>query len=182
MICSCSGMSSRYYLPIWHDVIAKYLYEVIRKKKDPKCKIEYKGNKFVGQDNGTEYSWNVAIKTAAKVRHNRPDLVIWDIESKNCQIIEFSCPADVNVSKKAAEKLENYGPLIRTLQLDHPNDQFPFVPIIIGALGNVLKDLHKNIRELDFNRKEPNVIIKAIQQRAIIDTVKICETFMNFKK
>ena len=167
MISSCSGMSSRYYLPIWHDVIAKYLYEFIKKKKDPKCKIEYKGNTFVSQDNGTEYWWNVAIKTAAKVRYNQPDLVIWDIETKNCQIIEFSCPVDVNVSKKAAEKLENYGPLLRTLQLAHPNYQFPFIPIIIGALGTVLKDLHKNIRQLDFNRKEPMLLSKQFNKELL---------------
>ena len=117
-----------------------------------------------------------------KVRHNRPDLVIWDIENKNGHIIEFSCPADVNVTKKAAEKLENYGPLIRTLQLTHPNYKFSFVPIIVGALGTVPKDLYENIRQLDLNKKEPNDIIKAIQQRVIIGTVKICKTFMNFKK
>ena len=105
-----------------------------------------------------------------------------DIENKNCHIIEFSCPADVNVAKKAVEKLENYCPLIRTLQLTHPNYKFSFVPIIIGALGTVPKDLHESIRQLDFNKEESNDIIKAIQQKAIIGTVKICKSFMNFKK
>ena len=69
IIRSCCKMSSRYYLPIWHDVIAKYLYEAIRRSKDPKCKIEYTGNEFIDQDNETEYWWNVAIKTAVKVRY-----------------------------------------------------------------------------------------------------------------
>ena len=182
IISSCSKMTSRYCLPIRHDVIAKYFYEAIRRKKDPKCKIEYKGNEFIDQDSGTEYWWNVAIKTAVKVRHNRLDLLIWDIESKNCHIIEFSCPADVNVTKKAAKKLENYDPLIRTLQLTHLNYKFSFVPIIIEALGTVPKDLHENIRQLDFDKKESNDIIKAIQKRAITGTVKIYKTFMNFKK
>ena len=111
VISSFSKISSRYYLPIRHDVIAKYLYEAIRRKKDPKCKIECKGNEFIDQDNGTEYWWNVAIKTAVKVLHNLPDLVIWDIENKNGHTIEFSCPADVNATKQAAQKFGNYGPL-----------------------------------------------------------------------
>ena len=64
--------------------------------------------------------------------------------------------------KKAAEKLENNGPLIRILQLTHPNYKFSFVPIIIGTLGTVPKDLYENIRQLDFNKKESNDIIKAI--------------------
>ena len=104
-ISSCSKMFSQYYQPIRHDVIAKYLYEAIRKNKDPKWKIENKENEFIDQDNGTEYWWNVSIKTAVKIRHNQPDLVIWEIENKNCHIIESSCPADVNRTKKAAEKL-----------------------------------------------------------------------------
>ena len=182
IISSCNKMSSRYYLPIRHDVIAKYFYETIRRKKNPKCKIEYKGNEFIDQDSGTEYWWNVAIKTAVKVCHNRPDLVLWDIDNKNCHIIEFSCPANVNITKKAAKKIENYGPLIRTLQLTHSNYKLSFVPFIIGALGTVPKDLYENIRQLEFNKREPNDIIKAIQQRAIIGTVKICKTFINFKK
>ena len=48
-------MSSRYYQPIRHNVIAKHLYEKIRQKRDQKCKIEYKGNEFIDQYNGTEY-------------------------------------------------------------------------------------------------------------------------------
>ena len=44
-------MSSRYYLPIRY-VIAKYFYETIKRKNDPRCKIEYKGNEFIDQDSG----------------------------------------------------------------------------------------------------------------------------------
>ena len=100
-------MSSRYYLPIRHDVNAKYLYKTIRRKKDLECKVDCKENQFIDQYNTTEHWQNVAIETAVKVRHNRTDLVIWEIEKKICHIIEFSCPAGVNVTKKAAEKLEN---------------------------------------------------------------------------
>ena len=66
--------------------------------------------------------------------------------------------------------IDRYCPLIRSLQLTHPNYKFAFLPIIIGALGTVPKDLHENIRQLDFNKKESNDIIKATQQRAIIST------------
>ena len=80
--------------------MAKNLYEAIR-KRNPECKIEYKGDEFIDQYNGTEYRWNVAIKTAVKVRHDRPDLVISEIDNKICHFIQFSCPTDVNVIKHA---------------------------------------------------------------------------------
>ena len=81
-------MSSRYYLSIRHDF--KISIRGHTEKEDLECKVEYKRNKFIDQYNGTEYYWNVAIKTAVKVQHNRSDLVIWEIENKNCHIIEFS--------------------------------------------------------------------------------------------
>ena len=50
------------------------------------------------------------------------------------------------------------------------------------ALDTVPKELYENIRQLDFNKKESNDFVKAIQQRAAIGTFKICKTFMNFRK
>ena len=40
-----------------------------------------------------------------------------------------------------------------------------YMDSIIGALGTVPKDLIENIRQSDFNKKESNDIIRAIQQR-----------------
>ena len=55
IISSYSKISSWSCLQIQHDVIAKYLYKAIRKTKDAECKIEYKGDEFIDQYNGTEY-------------------------------------------------------------------------------------------------------------------------------
>ena len=57
-----------------------------------------------------------------------------------------------------------------------------FVQISIGALGTVTKDVYENIRQLDFDKKEPNDIIKAIQKGDIIGRVKMSVTFINIKK
>ena len=51
-----------------------------------------------------------------KLFNSKPDLIIWNSEVKTCQMVEFSCPADVNVSKKVSEKENIYGPLIRSMQ------------------------------------------------------------------
>ena len=70
--------------------------------------------------NDKEYLWDTPITTAAKIRHSKPELVIWNKTEEICTIIEFSCPADINISKKIAEKTDNYGPLIRNLQIMYP--------------------------------------------------------------
>ena len=51
-------------------------------------------------------------------------ITIWDQEANICSIIEFSCPLDININKKVNEKLENYGPLFRTLQIMYPKYKF----------------------------------------------------------
>ena len=48
----------------------------------------------------TEFWWNLSIKTATKLKHNKPDLTAWDRAGKICKIIEMSFPADVNITKK----------------------------------------------------------------------------------
>ena len=82
-----------------------------------------------------EYWWNAAVKTAAKVKHNKPDIIQWDNEQKTCKIVEVSCPADVNVMSKINKKENIYGLLIRNMQLIYKNFTFMFVSIIIGPLG-----------------------------------------------
>ena len=89
--------------------------------------------------NDKEYLWDTPITTAAKIRHSKPELVIWNKTEEICTIIEFSCPADINISKKIAEKTDNYGPLIQNLQIMYPQYRLMFVPIIVSAFAWVPK-------------------------------------------
>ena len=61
-------MSSRYYLPLRHDAIAKYLYEQYRMKLAPRCKVEYPADEFIHSEGNIEYWWNLSIKTATKTK------------------------------------------------------------------------------------------------------------------
>ena len=119
--------------------------------------------------------------TSAKVPHNKPDLILWNIKEKHCDIIEFSCPADVNVTRKVAEKENIYGPLIRNLQMLYSDYSYSFYPIIVGALGTVPMCLSIYIRKLGFNKSETSKLIRLLQVVAISGTVKICKTFVKFK-
>ena len=94
---------------------------------------------------------------------------------------EFSCPADVNMIKKMQEKEDNYGPLIRMLQETYPEYRFLFIPVIVGAMGAMPIDLKQNIKKLGFDENEAAKMMKMIQQKSIIGSVKICKTVINFK-
>ena len=113
---SCPQLSSRYYLPLRHSVIAKCVYNKLPINDGQNRKLLQEPDQIYNT-NDKEYWWDTPITTATKIKHNKPDLVIWNKTEKICTIIEFSCPADINISKKIAEKTDNYGPLIRNLQI-----------------------------------------------------------------
>ena len=155
VISSCSRMSSRCYLPLRYDAIAKYVYEQHSMILVPRCKVEYPASEFIHSEGNIEYWWNLPIKTAMKTKNNKPDFIIWNSEIKTCQVVELSCPADVNVSKKVSEKENIYGPLIRSMQLLYPDYQLEFIPIIVGALGSLPTCLLRALNALALQGRNP---------------------------
>ena len=121
------------------------------------------------------------MQTATKVPHSKPDIVIWAQEKKICTILEVSCPTDVNISRKIDEKLNNYAPLVRNMQIMYSDYKFAIVPIIIGALGYVSKCLSKYLFQLGFDNLEINGLIRKLQNISACGTVKICKTFLKFE-
>ena len=124
-----------------------------------------------------EYSNTNSSKSTAK----KTDIVIWDQQKKVCTIVEVSCPADVNMSRKIDEKLNNYAPLVKNLQIMYSDYKFVVVPIIIGALGYVPKCLSKYLLQLGFDNLEINGLIQKLQNISACGTVKICKTFLKFE-
>ena len=93
----------------------------------------------------------------------------------------MSCPADVNISRKIDEKLNNYAPLVRNMEIMHNDYKFVVVPIIIAALGYAPKCLSKYLFQLGFNNLEINRLIRKLQNISACGTVKICKTFLNLR-
>jgi hypothetical protein len=48
--------------------------------------------------------WNMAIPTDWTIDANKPDMVLFDKVVHHIYIVEFSCPFDINIVKKHAEK------------------------------------------------------------------------------
>ena len=143
-------MSVRYYLPIRHDVIAKTVYNALICKENPLFKKkDFDIPEYICTEGNCEYWWNVSVETATKIKHNKPDLIVWNRHTKICYIIEFSCPADINVSKKVEEKITTYGPLVRNLQIMYQEYKFKMLPIIVGALGTIPKSTKISLKELN---------------------------------
>ena len=104
------------------------------------------------EENSREYWWNVSVKTAMKVPQNKPDPIIWNHETKICSILEFCCLLCIYINIKVNEKLENYGPLFRNLQIMYPKlllllltpwDMYPNVGLITWKSLYLMKMIQK---------------------------------------
>ena len=71
-------------------------------------------------------------------------MLIWNHNEKLCSIIKFNCPAVINIPRKINEKMNNYGPLLRNLQILYPEYKFEMIPVVVGAPGYVPKCLTLN--------------------------------------
>ena len=91
----------RYYLP---TLLLNIYPKNFEKKTNPDCKLVYNENLFIEKEGQMEFWWSASISTLAMVKNSNLDLLIWCRHTKTCKIIEFSCPADVNVTKKMQEK------------------------------------------------------------------------------
>ena len=175
-------LSARYYLPLRHDVVGKMVLDSLIKKNNPEIQIKRSyGDEFILCEGDFEYWWNVSITTSVKTQHNKLDLVLWNKKLNTCEVIEFSCPADVNVANKVGENENIYGPL-RNLQLLYPEYRYSFVPIIVGALGTIRRCLLDNIDRLGFETSESKKLIRKLQMVSVAGTVKICKTFLRFSQ
>ena len=63
-------------------------------------KHDLESPEYIQKEGNLEYWWNISINTVTKIPHNKLDFLLWDRDEKICQVIEFSCPADINVLRK----------------------------------------------------------------------------------
>ena len=93
-----------------------------------------------------------------KVKHSIPDLVIWNRQTKECKIIDFSVPLDQNVSMTDTEKVNNYMPLVSELQQVYRGYKYEVIPVVVGALGAVPRLLKGHLENMELSRNMNDII------------------------
>ena len=85
-----------------------------------------------------------SIITDRNILANRSDIVIHDLKSKTCVMIDVSLPDDKNVALKEAEKISKYKDL--EIEINRMwNVKTKVVPVVVGALGTLRKDFAKGV-------------------------------------
>ena len=85
--------------------------------------------------------WDFKIETDHHIEHNKPDILLLNKEGRSCWIIDIACPFDIRIVNKEREKVENYHDLKIEIKLIWNCRSVKIIPIIIGALGTISRDL-----------------------------------------
>lgn len=174
IIGSCPRLAGSMYLPLRHNEVAKTLYNAITQKAEPT--LPFKNPESISHAGPLEIWWDRRINTSPKVANNKPDMVIWNNDTNECNIVEVGVPLDTNVQRIEDEKCCKYMPLKICLQRMYPDHKVEIAAIIIGATGHVTKNLAQSIMKLGFQEKETVSLISRLQERAILGTVKIAKS------
>lgn len=175
----CPIISPNLYLNARHNPVAKVIYDEILQANNIENK-EKQPIRVISSDD-CDVWWDMKITMPSGVEHNKPDIVVWKKKEKLCQVIDISVPLDKNIDKKFQEKRNNYIPLISEMQRIYRDYKFEIIPVIIGALGTITNELKHSIANID-GISDKNKIIKHIQKKAMIGSLKITKTVMKMKE
>jgi len=168
LISECSKIAQSEYKRR-HDKVAAAVHWSLCKKHDlPHSEKWYDHRaEAVTENEKVKVLWDFNIQTDKLIEARRPDIVLVNKETKECQIIDIAIPGDTRVEKKEEEKIDKYHELAfevgRLWEV-----RAKVIPIVIGALGTITSRLPSYLAligaELSF---------ETIQKSAILGTGQI---------
>ena len=117
--------------------------------------------------------WDYSIQTDRVIQARRPDLTLVDKNKKSVSLIDVSVPWDSRVEEKEREKVDKYQDLRFELRRlwEMPVE---VVPIVIGALGTIPKNLKRNLEKL-----EAKIAPGLMQKSVMLETTHIIRRVMD---
>ena len=180
LLCSCECLSSSMYLPMRHNEVAKVVYNAIIQhhfKEHP-----YIQPPPVWKNNHIELWWDTYVPTVPKVKHNKPDIVIWNNNEKTCMILDICVPLDCNVHEQEKKKMDTYAPLIVGLLRLYPQFKYEVIPLVIGATGLVTNSLVKYLKVIIDNDKNVLKLITKMQVKSLIGSMRVLKSALSLRK
>ena len=96
--------------------------------------------------------WDFKIQTDKHLAHNIPDITV--VEKKQVWIIDVAIPGDGRIEEKELEKISKYQDL--KIEIERLwEKQATVVPVVIGSLGTIPRDLRKHLRTIGLDITKP---------------------------
>lgn len=177
---SCSFLSASMYLPVRHNEVAKVVYYGLLNEFEG-TEVQ-KTPETITKTTKIEVWWDKKIGVQPPIEHNRPDIVLWDLEQQRCLIIDICVPMDVNVSREEKVKSDRYVLLASRLQRLYPRYTYEVVPIVVGSTGYISKKLPTYLKQCGFEKKKVESLILMMQRKALRGSMKIVKTALKLRR
>jgi len=168
LISECSKIAQTEYKHRHDTVAAAVHWSICKKHELPHTEKWYDHRaESVIENAKVKLLWDFNIQTDKVIEARRPDLVLVNKETNECQIIDIAIPGDTRVVRKEEEKIEKYKELgfeISRLW----NVRTKIIPIVIGALGTISDRHLAYLAEVG-----ANLSFETIQKSAILGTARI---------
>ena len=115
--------------------------------------------------------WDFEIKTDHLILARRPDLVIINKKKRSCWAVDFAVPVDHRVKLKECEMRDKHLYLARELQKLW-NMKVTVIPVVIGALGMVSKELVQGLEDLEIKGR-----VETIKTMVLLRSARILKRF-----
>ena len=165
IVSGCPELAQGVYLQR-HNTVASFLHWTMCGNENLDRNehwYDHEPQKVIENDN-VKILYDFNIYTDKKIKHRRPDIVILQKQTNKTAIIDIACPMDHNVYQKEEEKINNYNELAFELEKLWKT-KTTIIPIVIGSLGTVSKNLEQNLVKLNLNKIEIHQLQKAVLLR-----------------
>ena len=170
VVAECKKLAQKEYKKWRHDKVAQVIHWTLCKKNGFAYQdrwYEHEPERVL-ENERTKLLWDFPIQTDHKLDHNKPDLVLYDKQNRECLIIDVACPFDTRVKQKEKEKIDAYLDLKREMAKIWKCKKVEIVPIVIGTLGTVPKGFKEWTKKIDVCEQ-----IELMQKACVLGTAKI---------
>ena len=160
MISSCSKIAQTDHKERHNKVASKLLWNLCKNYHLPASEKwwELKVEKVL-QNEEVKILWDFKIQTDKHPTHNIPDITV--VEKKQVWLIDVAIPGDSRIDQKDVEKITKYQDL--KVEVERLwEKKATVVPVVIGALEAIPRDLVKHLKTLGLDKISPSQLQKAV--------------------
>ena len=177
-----------------HDSVARYLHYRICEKYGLASQHYSQRVEPVKENDRIKLYWNQPVQTKTVIRHNKPDIVAFDKIAKAATIIEVAVSWFTGMERQVELKRNRYcvnGNCEDDLDLPYPRGESlirelqtegwraVFLPIVVGACGEVLSGLSEQISNcLDIKKEKADDCIERMARSAVLGTSRIIKNHL----
>ena len=193
VVASCSTWLPTLYIDR-HDSVARSLHYRICEKYGLASPHYSQRVETVMENERIKLYWNQPVQTRKLIRHNKPDIVIFDNSSKTCTIIEVAVSWFTGIARQIEIKANRY--CVNGNWEDEMNTPYPagdnlqrelqnagwkvtFLPVVIGACGEVMPSLSDRISQcLGIGKEKALDCIERMERSAALGTSRIIKNHL----